>query len=66
MSRWVKRSQMGIVLEHTLSGKRQAACVMDEAIKDGVGQSWITDGLVPVLNRTLAGDDRRTPSVSVF
>ena len=39
---------------------------MDEAIKNGVGQGWITDGLVPVLNWKLAGDDRRAPSVSVF
>jgi very-short-patch-repair endonuclease len=31
---------------------------VDEPVQNGVGQCWIADGVVPVLDRELAGDDR--------
>ena len=40
--------------------------VVDEAIKDGVGQSWIADGLMPMVDGELARDDGGTPSVAVL
>ena len=40
--------------------------VVNEAIEDGVGQSWITDGLVPVFDGQLAGDDCGGTAVAVF
>ena len=39
---------------------------MNEAIEDGVGQGWVADGLVPVLDRQLAGDDGGGAAVAVF
>ena len=31
--------------------------IVDEPVENGVGQSWVADGLVPVIDRQLAGDD---------
>ena len=66
LSHWVKQFRIGGAFSHALSGKCQAMGVVDEAVEDGVCQSWVADGLVPVLNRKLAGDDRRAPAVTVF
>ena len=40
--------------------------VMDEAIQDGVSQGGIADGLMPVLDRKLAGDDGRAAAMAIF
>jgi hypothetical protein len=39
--------------------------VVDEAVEDGVGQRGVTDGGMPVINRKLAGHDRRARAVPV-
>lgn len=39
---------------------------MDEAIEDGVGDGGISDDFVPAVDGNLAGDDDRSPLVSVF
>ena len=40
--------------------------VMDEAVQDCVSQGWIADGLMPVLDRKLTGDDGRAAAMAVF
>jgi hypothetical protein len=40
--------------------------VVDEAVEDGVGDGGIGDDLVPVLDRHLAGDDGRSPLVTII
>ena len=39
---------------------------MDETIEDGVGQGWVADRFVPVLDGQLAGDDCGCAAVAVF
>ena len=36
------------------------------AIEDCIGQGWVADGFVPVLDGQLAGDDCRGAAVAVF
>jgi hypothetical protein len=31
--------------------------VVEEAVADGIGDHWISDVIVPLLDRELAGDD---------
>ena len=38
---------------------------MDDAVEDGVGDGWIGDDLMPVLDRHLAGDDGRAALIAV-
>lgn len=45
-------------LSHAFSGELQAVGVADQAIQDRVGESWITDEIMPAFDRNLAGDDR--------
>ena len=40
--------------------------VVDEAVEDGVGISWVADDLVPFVDRDLAGEDGRAASISFF
>ena len=40
--------------------------VVNEAVEDGIGQGWVADGIVPVLDRPLAGDDCGCATVAVF
>ena len=65
-ARRVKRFQCGPALPHALAGKGQPVSVMDKAVQDGIGQGRIADGLVPMLDRELAGDDRGAAAVAVF
>ena len=39
---------------------------MDEAVEDGIGDGWIADGLVPLVDGQLAGDDGGCLSVAIF
>ena len=39
---------------------------MDETVEDSVGEGWVSDGLVPVLDGQLACDDCGGASVPVF
>ena len=38
---------------------------MNEAIKDSVGQSWVTDGCVPSVDRQLGCDDCEAATVPI-
>jgi hypothetical protein len=40
--------------------------VMDEAVQDGVSEGRIADGLMPMLDRELAGDDGGAAAMTVF
>ena len=40
--------------------------VMDETVEDSVGEGWVSDGLVPVLDGQLAGDDGGSAAVAIF
>jgi hypothetical protein len=40
--------------------------IVDKPVEDCVCQGRVADGLVPVVNRQLAGDDCRSASVAVF
>jgi hypothetical protein len=41
-------------------------CIVTEAIEYGIGEGWVSDGLVPMLNGQLARDDGRGAPVAVF
>jgi hypothetical protein len=40
--------------------------VVDDAVEDGVGVSWIADDMVPFVDRELAGDDRGSSPMAFF
>jgi hypothetical protein len=42
-----------------------AVGIVDEAIEDGVGQRRIADGVVPMLDRHLAGNDGGRAAVAI-
>ena len=62
----VKRFGCGSPLPQAFSGECQAVSVMNEAVEDRVGECRVADGFVPVLDRQLAGDDRRAAPVAVL
>ena len=39
--------------------------IMDEPVENGVGQGWIADGFVPMIDGQLTGDDGLSASVAV-
>ena len=39
---------------------------MDDPVQDRVGDSWISDMVVPVFYRELAGDERRSGAVTIL
>ena len=41
-------------------------CVVNKAVEDGVGQGGLSDGLVPMFEWDLGGDEGCTPPVAVF
>lgn len=56
----------GSLSTQALPGQIDAGSVVDEPVQDRVRVGWIADKLMLVLNRYLAGDDGRSPSVAVF
>ena len=55
----------GLPFTHGLAAELEAVGVVDEAVENGVGESWIADHLVPLVERKLAGDEdggRQPPS----
>ena len=46
-----------MLFSEALAGQLDAVGVMDEAIEDGIGDGWIADDFVPLLDRHLTGDD---------
>ena len=49
-----------------MAGEIDPLRVVNDAIEDGVSVGGIADQLVPFVDRDLAGDDRRSPTVAFF
>ena len=64
--RGVKRAFSGFVFTHAFSFDLQSVGVVNDAVEDGVGQRWIADNLVPLLNRNLTGDQNRGALVAIL
>ena len=62
----VKSLIASVLLSHAFSGELQAVSVVNEAIQDGVSEGWVTDNVVPMFNRDLAGDDGRGATVAII
>jgi hypothetical protein len=56
----------GLELAHAVAFEFDPVGVVDDAIEDGVGKSWIADDLVPAPDRQLTGDENRTGIVAVL
>ena len=68
VSCWRQGSRTCAALSFRMLSPRQvdAMGVVDEAVEDGVGEGGVADHLVPCVDRHLAGDDGRAPSVAVL
>jgi hypothetical protein len=62
----VKRSLSGGEFSHAFSSHREPVGGVDEAIQDGVGERRVADGVTPLVDRELAGDDGRSLLVAIF
>ena len=49
-----------------MTGEIDPLRVVNDAIENGISVGGIADQLVPFVNRDLAGDDRRSPTVAFF
>ena len=47
----------GLPFTHGLAIEFEAVGVVDEAVENGVGEGWIADQLVPLVERKLAGHE---------
>ena len=64
--RGVNRSISCRGFAHAFSCNVQPMGVVNEAIQDRVGKGGVADNFAPLLDRNLAGDDRRSALVAVF
>ena len=62
----VKRSLSGGDFSHAFSSHGEPVGVVDEAVQDGVGERRVADGVAPLVDGELAGDDRRGALVAIF
>jgi hypothetical protein len=62
----VKSGAPGGSLSEAVAFEGQPVSVVDELVEDGVGDGWIGDGLMPLLDRQLAGDDGRAAAVAII
>ena len=62
----VKSGTLGGRFSHAFALECQPVRVMHEPIEDGVGDGRIGDRLVPVIERQLAGHDRRAAIVPIL
>jgi hypothetical protein len=53
-------------LAQTLAGEFDAIGVVDDAVENGVGESWDPDQIMPAIDGNLAGDDERALVVAIF
>ena len=65
-TRQVMRFHRDRALSHAFSGEGQSVCVMNEPVEDSVGQGRVANGLVPMLDRELAGDNCGATAVTIF
>ena len=62
----VKSVTLGGRFSHALALEREPVRVVYKPIEDGVGDGRIGDCLVPVIDRQLAGHNRRAAIVPIF
>src|ERR1700730_3576275 len=53
-------------LSQAIAGEFDPVGVVNEAVEDGVGVGGICDDLVPLVDGQLAGDERRSSTISLF
>ncbi len=51
---------------HGLPLEVEAVCIVNDTIENGIGQGWVADGFVPVLDGQLACDDCGGAPMAVF
>jgi hypothetical protein len=51
-------SSVGTLLAQTFAHQLDAVGVVDEAVEDGIAQTWIADDFRPAVTGHLAGDDQ--------
>src|ERR1700750_1517589 len=71
LSIWMVTGSSHCVLLSPLSAQRVAAQldavgVVDDAIEDCVGQSWVADQVMPAVHWDLAGDQRGATAVAIL
>lgn len=49
-----------------VAGERDAVGIVDEAVEDGIGVGGIAEGIVPLLDGELAGDEGGAASIALF
>ena len=62
----VKSLIAGILRSHAFSGELKAVSIVNEAIQDRVAEGGITDDVVPMFHRDLAGDDGRCATMAII
>src|SRR5919109_38389 len=55
---WFWSGHGALSFAHGVTLQGQLVRVVDQPVKDGIGQGWLPNRLMPVLDRQLAGDDR--------
>lgn len=51
---------------HAVAGERQAVCIVDQSVQDGICEGGISDHLEPLIDRQLAGQDGRATNLAVI
>ena len=62
----VKLVMLGGCFSEALALEREPVSVVHQPIENGIGESWITDDLVPMFDRELAGDHGRSAPVPIL
>jgi len=57
---------LSLLFAERIAAQLDAMGVVDDAIEDRVGQSWIADQVMPAVHWDLAGDQRGATSVAVL
>lgn len=62
----VKRFRRAHLSAHAVSGQGKAVGIVDQAVENGVSQSRVADGFVPLIDGQLAGHDGGSAALPVF
>ncbi len=63
---WGARQWLGLALAHGLPFEGDAVGVVHQPVEDGIGQRWIADERMPMLDGELAGDERGALAIAVI
>ena len=56
----------GVLFSHAFSGELKAVGVVNEAIQDGIAEGGVSDNVVPMFNRDLAGNEGGGAAVAII